>query len=120
VPARVERVRDGLIDVRVAGAALRAADTGAAAAGAEVFVCIRAEDVVLERAASATASARNHLAGVVVRVDADGHVERVTVDCGFPLVAVITRNAREEMALEPGAPVVAAVKATAVHLVGRT
>ncbi len=119
LPARIERAEDGLLDLRVGGALLRAADTGAERAGAEVFACIRAEDVVLEAAASATASARNHLSGRVVRIDADGVVERVTIDCGFPLVATITRNAREEMALAPGSPVVAAVKATAIHLVAR-
>ena len=52
-----------------------------------------------------------------MRIDAEGPIERVTVDCGFPLVALITRQAREEMALYPGGSVVAVVKATAVHLV---
>jgi molybdopterin-binding protein len=41
----------------------------------------------------------------------------VTVDCGFPLVALITTQAREEMLLAVGAPVVAVVKATSIHLV---
>jgi molybdenum ABC transporter ATP-binding protein len=119
VPARVERVDAGLVDLSVGDARVRAAEGGPMAEGAEAFVCIRAEDVTLERAASASASARNHLPGRVVRVDAEGHVERVTLDCGFPLVALVTRNAREEMGLEPGSPVVAAIKATNIHLVER-
>ncbi len=117
--ARVERCDEGLIELSVGNARLRAAEIGDGPSSAEVFACIRADDVVLERAASATASARNHLPGRVVRVDPDGHVERVTVDCGFPLVALVTRHARQEMALEPGTPVIAAIKATAVHLVGK-
>jgi molybdenum ABC transporter ATP-binding protein len=119
LPARVERADEGLVDLRVNGVLLRAAGTGEEAPGAGVFACIRAEDVVLERAASAAVSARNHLAGRVVRVDSDGHVERITLDCGLPLVALITRHAREEMALEPGSAVVAAIKATAIHLIGK-
>jgi molybdopterin-binding protein len=41
------------------------------------------------------------------------------MDCGFPLAALVTRQAREELALAEGAPVVAAVKATAIHLITR-
>ncbi len=117
VPARVARVEAGLVELRVGDTRIRAADSAALPAGADVFACIRAEDVTLERAAPATASARNHLPGRVVRVEAEGHVERVTLDCGFPLVALVTRNAREEMGLEAGSPIVAAVKATNIHLV---
>jgi molybdate transport system ATP-binding protein len=117
VPARVERAGDGLVDLRVGDSHLRAAVEGPVPTGAEVFACVRGEDVVLERTASATTSARNHLPGRVVRLDAEGHLERVTLDCGFPLVALVTRNAREEMGLEPGSPVVAAIKATNIHLV---
>jgi molybdate transport system ATP-binding protein len=119
VAAHVERTADGLIDLLVGDARLRAADVGLEAPTGEVFACIRAEDVTLERLAPAGASARNHLPGRVVTVESEGAVERVTIDCGFPLAALITRNAREEMALHVGAAVVAAVKATAIHLVPR-
>jgi molybdopterin-binding protein len=44
----------------------------------------------------------------------------VTVDCGFPLRAMITRGAREELGLKVGSTVVAAIKAGAVHLVPRS
>jgi molybdopterin-binding protein len=64
-------------------------------------------------------SARNHLPGRVVSVDAEGPLDRVTLDCGFPLVALVTRQAREELGLREGGEVVAAVKATAIHLVPR-
>ena len=45
--------------------------------------------------------------------------ERIVVDCGFPLVALVTRHAREEMALAEGMSIVAAIKATAIHMVAR-
>jgi molybdate transport system ATP-binding protein len=117
MPARIDRVDDGLVELRVGAAVLRAADVDRAADDREVFVCIRAEDVTLERSAPVQASARNHLPGRIVAIESEGPIERVTVDCGFPLAALITRHAREEMSLVEGAPVVAAIKATAVHLV---
>ena len=52
-------------------------------------------------------SARNHFSGRTVSVEAEDPLERIAIDCGFPLVSLITRQAREEMALVPGAPVVA-------------
>ena len=42
------------------------------------------------------------------------------LDCGFPLQAVIMRGAREELGLETGSAVVAAIKAGAVHFVPRS
>jgi molybdopterin-binding protein len=44
----------------------------------------------------------------------------VSLDCGFPLDALITRHAREELQLAPGTQVTAAIKATSIHLVDRS
>ena len=44
----------------------------------------------------------------------------IKIDCGFPLVAMVTRGAQEELRIEPGLPVVAIIKAGAVHLVPRS
>ena len=52
-------------------------------------------------------------------MESEGPLERVTLDCGFPLAALITRHAREELGLDVGSPVTAAVKATAIHVVPR-
>ncbi|MGE4054075.1 MAG: ABC transporter ATP-binding protein [Vicinamibacterales bacterium] len=117
LPAQVESSDNGLVDLRVGTATVRAVDPGLQ--GHEVFACIRAEDVTIELAASSSASARNHLPGRITSIDAEGALERVTVDCGFPLAALITRHAREELNLQPGSQVTAAVKATAIHLVAR-
>jgi molybdate transport system ATP-binding protein len=119
VPARVEGVERGLVELRAGDALLRAVDMELERPTGDVFACIRAEDVTLERSASPNASARNHLPGRIVSIDSEGPLERVTVDCGFSLAALITRHAREELLLEEGGPVVAAVKATAIHLVPR-
>jgi len=60
-------------------------------------------------------SARNRLAGVVRKVEADGVVALVEIEAGpYLLAAVITRDAVEELALAPGVRVVATIKATSV------
>lgn len=108
---------DGMLQVNVNGMTLTAVETESA--GPDVFVCIRSEDVVLERGHATASSARNHLAGTVTMVTTLGALVRVTIDCGFPLVAMVTRSAVEEFGLVSGVPVVAAIKAGAVHLVSR-
>jgi molybdopterin-binding protein len=67
----------------------------------------------------ANLSARNRLAGVVRSVEADGVMAVVEIEAGpYTLAAAITRDAVEELALGPGVPVVATIKATSV-MVGR-
>jgi molybdopterin-binding protein len=64
-------------------------------------------------------SARNRLSGVVRSVDADGVMAVVEIEAGpYTMAAAITRDAVEELALVPGVPVVATIKATSV-MVGR-
>jgi molybdopterin-binding protein len=71
----------------------------------------------LRGAEDATAlSARNRLTGTVRDVRTDGLLAQVEIDVPGParVVAVITREAAEELGLEPGAPATALVKATSV------
>ena len=117
VKGRVVGTSDGMVRVSVNGTTLTAVE--GEYAGPEVFVCIRSEDVVLERKPTATSSARNHLAGTVVSATVLGALAQVTIDCGFPLVAMVTRSTVEEFGLSSGVPVVAAIKAGSVHLVSR-
>jgi len=109
---------NGLATVSVNGTTLRG--LGEDAIGSAVYICIRAEDVLLDQAGSGGTSARNHLSGRITEMLPQGVLVTVTVDCGFPLRAMITRGAREELGLEVGSAVVAAIKAGAVHLVSRS
>ena len=60
-------------------------------------------------------SARNRFAGVVTRVERDGVAAVVEVQAGpHRLVSLITREASEELRLEPGDEVVCTVKSTDV------
>jgi molybdopterin-binding protein len=56
---------------------------------------------------------------VVRRITSAGAEVRVEIDCGFPLVASITRRSLEELGLAPGCALIASFKATAVHLIPR-
>jgi len=66
----------------------------------------------------ATGSARNRLRGVVRRVTVDGLLAQVELDITEPgrVVAVITREAAEELELRPGDGATALIKATSVMI----
>jgi len=118
IAGRVLESRDGYLVVQAEGLLLEA--IGDAVAGREVFLCLRPEDVTLFPEDSAPqSSARNRLKGVVRRVVPQGPLARLVLDCGFPLVALVTSASLREMALSEGQPVVAAFKASAVHLIPR-
>ena len=117
VAGRVVKRLDGLVALAVGGVRLWAVE--GSGRGEAFYLCIRAEDVTLEMEARPGSSARNHLAGRVVDVRPSGPVLRVAVDCGFVLSALVTRQAAQDLALRPGAPVTATVKASAIHLIPR-
>jgi molybdate transport system ATP-binding protein len=85
----------------------------------EAWLCIRAEEVLLERAADEALSARNQLAATIASLTPEGPLVRVTLDCGFRLVALVTKQSAERLGLAAGGKVVAVVKAPAARLVPR-
>ncbi len=117
VAARVRERREGLLVLETHGRRLVALDPGVA--GEHVLACIRAEEVVLRLEEPVAESARNHLAATVVALRREGPLERIVLDCGFELAALVTPEARRELGLEPGRRVVAVVKAPAVHCIPR-
>jgi molybdopterin-binding protein len=67
-----------------------------------------------------TLSARNRFPGVVRSVEVDGVMALVEIEAGpYRVVAAVTRDAVEELALAPGVAATATVKATSV-MVERT
>jgi molybdate transport system ATP-binding protein len=117
-PGRIVQSGDGLVSVAVGPTVLTAMAPSLAPSSGEVYVCIRAEDVILTEGSSPS-SARNHLPGVVVSLTCEGPLMRVELDCGFALTAHLTKQACEELGLKPGRPVVALVKAPHIHLIPR-
>ena len=63
-----------------------------------------------------TLSARNRFRGVVHAVEVQGFLARVEIQVTEPtrVVAIITRDALEELGLTPGAPASAIIKSTSV------
>lgn len=62
-------------------------------------------------------SARNHLSGIVTKVTRDKVAAQVELQCGpYRLVSLITREAADELDLQPGVAADAVVKATNVSV----
>jgi tungstate transport system ATP-binding protein len=83
--------------------------------GGEVCACVRAENITLTLVKT-TSSARNSFLGQITGVVSLGPLSRIEIDCGFRLVALVTRRSAEELGLEKGKQVYATFKATAVHV----
>ena len=117
VTGRVIAVQAGVTVVDVAGRKLEAA--APATPGDTVRFCVRPEDVTLAPAGEAgqLSSARNRLEGRVVAVTPLLGRVRVLVDCGFPLVAMVTRRSMEDLGIAEGSGVTAVFKASAAHLI---
>ena len=116
---RVTEVSDELVNVCVVSTNVVSSEKGQLVSGDQVFVCIRAEDVILVQGNPGPSSARNRLGASVRRLIPEGPHVRVELDCGFPLAALLTKQACEEMALNPGDSVTALVKAPHIHLIQR-
>jgi molybdopterin-binding protein len=63
-----------------------------------------------------TISARNHFRGIVRSVEVDGLLAQIEIDVTEParVVAIITRESAEQLALKPGMSAAGVVKATSV------
>lgn len=87
--------------------------------GTEVYLCMRPENVVLAKSAEAQTSVRNVLQGRVSAIEPRLSQMRIEIDCGFPLVAYITRESLMELELRCGMAIFASFKANAAHLMHR-
>ena len=69
-----------------------------------------------ERAASGVAPvARNRMRGIVLAVRTDGVMAQVDLQCGpHRIVSLMSREAADRLALKPGTPATAIIKATTV------
>jgi molybdate transport system ATP-binding protein len=104
----------GLVRVSAGTAELWAPDPGGLDEWAHAT--IRPEGVAIERDPSAHAATRNRLAARILALEPEGPLVRLRLDAGFPLDALITAWACEDLHLEPGLALTALVKATAIRL----
>jgi len=73
------------------------------------------EDVILSRE-PLSSSARNQLPGRIARIEPEGALLRVTVDCGPAIQSLITKSSAEELGMETGRECMVTFKASAVRL----
>jgi tungstate transport system ATP-binding protein len=112
---RVLTSKEGEIVISVGGHQIEA--VGNVPPGEHVILCIRPENVTLSGSPSDTqTSARNIFPGVIEKITQLGLYYRVDMDCGFPLVAYVTKHSLEQMSLAAGKGIGASFKATAVHV----
>ncbi len=111
----VIRSRDGEIaTIDLSGKVIEAISDYAV--GEEVYACIRPEDITLALSKT-TSSARNSLPGEITKVVLSGSLAHIAVDCGFPLLALVTKRSAEELNLKSGGQIYASFKASAVHVI---
>jgi tungstate transport system ATP-binding protein len=118
VAGQVVASQDGQLTIQAGDVRLEA--VGELANGRNVLFCLRPEDVTLwPQVEAPQSSARNRFNGRIQRVVPQGALVRVVVDCGFTVVALITRASYQEMGLDNGQEITVAFKASAAHLIPR-
>lgn len=119
IPGDIVERHEGLALVRVRGGFAEAVSE--LNTGCKVLACLRPEEVVLGPVPAdlPVTSARNKLRGQIRRLIPMGSQVRVVVDCGVPLVALITRRSSQELGFIEGMDVLVSFKASSVHLLPR-
>ena len=116
LPGEVTSKSANLASVLVGGSTLEV--ISGCAAGDKVLVCVRPEAVSVSKAAEAN-SMRNHFRGRIISAEPWRLEHRLSIDCGFNLIAAVTKRSLDDMGLKPGDEVFASFKATAAHLIRR-
>jgi molybdopterin-binding protein len=118
ISGRVISAQDGQVTVDANGLKLEA--VGDTRVGKSVLFCLRPEDITLSIiGGSHISSARNRLTGRITQITPSGPLVRVVVNCGVPIVSLITRGSANEMKLVEGMEIIVTFKATSVHLISR-
>ncbi|MDZ4164660.1 MAG: ABC transporter ATP-binding protein, partial [Smithellaceae bacterium] len=109
---QITRAEGGSFIISLAGREIEVA--GVACPGERAVCCLRPDQVTIwENTDHRKISARNIFPARITRITPLGPFFRVALDCGFPLVAFVTSQAREDLDLCEGKEVVASFKATA-------
>ncbi|OPY35546.1 MAG: Trehalose/maltose import ATP-binding protein MalK [Methanoregula sp. PtaU1.Bin051] len=114
----VERNEEGLGTIKAGNLRIQAVTNKPQ--GSKVTLCIRPEDVTLNKPDEPcpSGSARNCLQGTVTRLIPLGPFTRVYLDCdGIVVAALVTRKSEEELGIEKGSRLAAHIKATAIHVI---
>jgi tungstate transport system ATP-binding protein len=113
----VNSCADGNMVISINGKVIEA--VGDCSVGQKVYCCLRPENVTVSNYTQGKISARNIFEAQVSKVIRQGYFYKLTLDCGFPLVAYITIPSCEDLGIAKGETVIASFKATAVHIIPR-
>jgi tungstate transport system ATP-binding protein len=116
IDGEIISAQDELVTIKVDGSMIEAISTYPI--GEKISVCIRPEDITISTARTST-SARNVFAGKIKKTGSFGTLTRVTIDCGFTLVVLVTTRSADELSLVKSKEVFASFKATAIHVIKR-
>ena len=111
-----ERIDESLVMIRVNGDVIQAISDFDQET--KVWALIRTEDVTFSLQRTST-SARNTFEGPIKKMTPVGTLVRIEIDCGFPLVGVVTAKTVSEMGMEISTRLFASFKATAIHIIPR-
>jgi tungstate transport system ATP-binding protein len=102
--------------ILVAGKEIEA--IGEESEGRDVYCGIRPENVVIDTVdPTLTTSARNVFPARIMEISSLGPFLRLSLDCGFPVVSYLTREAFATLELHEAKEVYASFKATSVHII---
>lgn len=118
LPVEVVSSEPGLVLARHGATVIESA-ASTAKGHARAFALIRAADVTIDRERLDGISARNQISGTIRSIANEEPLVRLHLDCGFDLIALITRRSFDDLALSEGTSVVASIKASAIRLVPR-
>ena len=113
--ARCTGRMEGLLRLQAGASELFAPDPGQVRD--RVHLCVRSEGVSLQRPGHELVTQRNVLSARVLALLHEGPVTRVRLDCGFPLEALLTTWACQDLELRVGDSIQALVKATAIRVI---
>jgi tungstate transport system ATP-binding protein len=113
----VNSTTDGHMVIAVNGKSIEA--VGDYSVGQKVYCCLRPENVTVSNYTQGKISARNIYEAKVSKIIRQGFFYKLTLDCGFPLVAYITIPSCEDLGIAKDGAVIASFKATAVHVIRR-
>ncbi len=116
LPGSVSGKEENLCSIKAGGHTLEVISD--CAAGDDVYVCVRPEDVTLSETPDA-GSMRNHFAAKIIWVEPWRLEYKIALDCGFSLMAAVTKQSVAGLGLKPGMDLFASFKATAAHLIKR-
>jgi molybdate transport system ATP-binding protein len=115
VPGTVISSANGRSVVQLQGTHLVA--RGTCVQGKQVHVCIRAGDVRLAQSAGDRPPVDNQIPAIVETVARESQFVRVTVNCEFPLSALVPLHAVAGLDIVVGKPLVAQISCESIHLI---